>query len=205
MVDPDDKKAFAAVIGGLAVSTGKEADSILLKAYWVGLEDLPIDAVQRAAMKALRESKFMPSVAELRELAGVASSQDQALKAWGVFQEAVRKHGYHRSVLFEDPVITATVRNLGGWMRVCDLPEDEFSKWLRKDFISTYEALSHGDVGLSGEGHLIGFFESQNRKNGYEHDQPKLISSGGKSVPKLKADRPSGLPRVEFKTVSGKD
>ena len=65
-----DKRAFMETIQALAVNFRTEATTALLQAMWMGLEDLSLVSFQAGAKRALRESEFMPTVAELRKLSG---------------------------------------------------------------------------------------------------------------------------------------
>lgn len=112
-------------------------------AYEIGLNGIGEDGVERAVAVALQKCKFMPAPAELRELAGTGggSFDSMAERAWQQFTDAVRRLGPDKSVNFKDGVINAVIRHHGGWQRVCDLPREEFDKWLRRDFIATYVRL----------------------------------------------------------------
>lgn len=68
-----DKRHFWEMLQGLAGSTrAGEVTTLMLKAYWMGLEDLPVNAFDVAIGRALKECTFFPSVKELREFAGHA-------------------------------------------------------------------------------------------------------------------------------------
>lgn len=112
------------------------------RAYLLGLEDVPVPNLKRAVVDAIKTGKFCPTVAELRELAGVANGQQRAELAFAALDRAIANHGGYRSVSFDDPLINAVVRSLGGWTRVCDMHPEEFAKWYRKEFLATYERMS---------------------------------------------------------------
>ena len=65
----DDKKKFAAIMAALgdAYDTAPTRERIGL--YWDALGDLSIDAVGYSARQAIRELKFFPKAAELRDFA----------------------------------------------------------------------------------------------------------------------------------------
>ncbi len=137
------KAEFGIVIGGLWTSfhPDRPIKPELISAYWLGLNDLALNAVQAAATRAMREATFFPKVAELRVLAGVASPQAKAALAW----EAVKKHRgrlYSRGMfVFDDLATTATIANLGV-ERVYHAQGDELDVWLRKDFERVYLTLA---------------------------------------------------------------
>jgi len=67
---PADRPRFALLIAALVLPFRQDITEMLIEGYWLGLDDLPLADVERAVKRAARESKWMPSVAELRELAG---------------------------------------------------------------------------------------------------------------------------------------
>ena len=96
MLDPSDKRPFAELMQGLAANFRVEIGTPYLQALWFGLEDLALEQVGAAAVRALRELKFMPTVAELRARAPIPPPRrslresDDALRArcWGSWDAA---------------------------------------------------------------------------------------------------------------------
>ncbi len=163
MMDESDKLRFGKLMTILAAAFRQEADKPTLEAYSIGLSDVPIEAIDTAVKRAIHGSKFFPSVAELRELAGEMKPEARAIKAWDAFCKGRDSYGYYTTVDFDDPVINATVRNLGGWMAVDDRLDEEGDKWFRKDFERVYVALMSSGVSASEAMPLIGFHEQSNR------------------------------------------
>lgn len=58
------------MLGVLVANYRGELTDLQREAYVMGLADIDMDTLAKAGMRALRECKFMPTVAELRELAG---------------------------------------------------------------------------------------------------------------------------------------
>lgn len=189
-----DRVEFAQAITALAASFRAESDEAMLEGYWWALDDLPLEAVQRAVRSAMRQCKFMPAAFELRELSGVMSNQARAVLAWAAFEKAVRIHGGYETINFDDPLINATVRNLGGWERCCLLPCEEFDKWLRKDFERVYLALLSSGVSAEAAAPLIGVFDRENLLTGYEGRKPVLFVTG---LPAHQRQLVHGSVRVE--------
>jgi hypothetical protein len=186
-------------IAALASAFRVETDEAMFEGYWLGLDDLDLSAIKNAARKALRHCKFMPSSVELRELSGQVSGDGRALLAWDAFQRAVVGHGGYRTVQFDDPVINATVRNLGGWQRCCDMAPEEFDKWLRKDFLATYQSLHAAGAGSSEP--LLGIFGQQNAATGQHHgpsEQIEFVRTGLPGLPELEAPKERKPAEIAF-------
>ena len=170
-----DRSELLQHVAALAANFNREADDAMFLAFECGLSDLPVADVKQAIGRAIRECKFMPTVAELRGLAGVMLPADRAILAWDVFVNAVITHGYYASVDFDDPVINATVRSLGGWEASCEKSGDEFNKWLRKDFERVYAAFMRTGVGSEASAPLIGYINRTNAFLGFsKHVKPVL-------------------------------
>ena len=108
---------------------------------------LLLPAVQQACYRAIRECKFVPKPAELREFI-FGKVEDRGLLAWA----DVLKHtgvGGYAHVDFEDRVINAAIRSLGGWPDFLArlTPRDE--KFTRMEFLKSYAAFAAS--GVSGE------------------------------------------------------
>lgn len=137
-MDANDRPKFVSLVDALAASFGREVDEALLSGYWLGLDDLSLSAIEKAVAEAIRSYKFMPAPAVLRELAGEMLGEDRVQLAWDSMVAAISEVGGYRSITFEDPAITASVRALGGWERICSAESEELHKWLRKDFERVY-------------------------------------------------------------------
>lgn len=182
-MEATDRPAFAQAITALASAFRAESDEAMLEGYWWALDDLSVDDVRKAVRLAMRQCKFMPAAVELRELAGGMSPASRAIHAWSIFEKTVTRVGAYETVDFDDPVMNATVRNLGGWQRVCDLPADEFDKWLRRDFERIYQALFQTGVSPDAAAPLIGIFDQENCLTGYDQRKPLVIETGLPKVP----------------------
>lgn len=167
----------------LAEAFGRKISEPMIDAYTVGLQGLADEQIKTAAATALQSSRFMPSPAELRELAGVLRTSDRAEKAWLSFHEAICEHGPYHSICFDDVVINAVVRGLGGWQAACEVEGAEFESFYRQKFLKAYEALARAGVGIEQAAPLLGLFDAENQRNGFATKPPKLIATGLKPLP----------------------
>jgi hypothetical protein len=148
MVD-SDKPAFAAAIGAMLETFGQQATKPILHGYWLGMQDLPLEAVQRAVAVAITQSERTPRPVDLRRLAGEQTAEQRAIAAWGDVQRAVPR-GAYKHIDFADRLVNATIRNLGGWPTfIARFSDEESEKWARHEFLKTYQSLSSS--GVNGE------------------------------------------------------
>lgn len=100
--------------------------------------DLDFELAKAAIGRLIQSSKFLPSIAEIREAArettqGPARS---GAEAWGDVVQAIRLVGAYRSPKFADPIVAHAVASLG-WLALC---LDDNEPALRARFIEAYEA-----------------------------------------------------------------
>lgn len=213
------KEKIAVTIAALCEAFNRSPTKATFMAYEIGLGDISDEQLDRAALATLQSAsqKFMPTPGELRALAltegrGVESRVDEA---WSTLNRAIDKFGAGRSVNFRDGLINATVRMLGGWERICQLPVEEFEKWFQKDFRATYSRFMQSGPPVDSAGYLVGETERVNGtwvgfpclKDGkiYELPMPEEMDSPYKplieSPPATTqiGERPADIPRVEFR------
>jgi hypothetical protein len=146
-MNPNDTERLVHLVAGLCEAFNRTPSQATFMAYEIGLEDLPISAIELAVRRALRECRFMPSPAELRELSGEMSAEDRATVAWDCVLSNVHLGPYKHVSFADDRIINATIRNLGGWpMFVSRFTDAESEKWLRLEFCKTYRSLHRANV-----------------------------------------------------------
>lgn len=62
------------------------------------LSDIPYEVAEKSLLKVLSTSRFFPTIAEIRE-ASVQLTQPRqidAIEAWGIIIQAIRKYGHYR-------------------------------------------------------------------------------------------------------------
>lgn len=174
----NDEINFQQILKATAASLGAEFTETMAIGYWMGLNDLSFEDFNRACMRAIRECKFFPKPVELRKMAGMISPETRAVTAWGAVAKAASGIGPYVSVDFDDPLINATIRNMGGWIDLCNKPSDDFKLWCRKDFERIYTALCESGTSSEACAPLTGMHELNNAPQGYECPPARRLNSG---------------------------
>lgn len=144
-----------AVIKAMAVLTtafNRENSPTLTEAYQIALGKLSPGEVASAMERALSECKFMPTPAEFLALAG-RTPRDiaaEATLAWDAVRKAMDGLDVYGNPDF-GPVVNAVVRNLGGWVYLCEQKLSEL-EWRRKDFERVYRLWAEKDPSLLPDG-----------------------------------------------------
>lgn len=131
-----DFKNFCKDLAGLGEMFGKQINDTLYELYWEFLKDLSLEDFNRAANILARTSKFFPRPVEFREQV-LPDITVRASLAYNKIHNAFISAGAYSTVIFDDAVIHAVIDNLGGWVKYCNLTDDEV-KWWRKDFERLY-------------------------------------------------------------------
>lgn len=154
---PNEQPEFVAYITQVLGFYRQDVSEFSIGIWWEACRPFDMEQVRRSlTAHALHPEKgqFPPRPADLvRELAGTFT--DRALLAWGRVSRAMTEVGAYASVDFADPVIHATVRELGGWAAICRVPNDE-QQFLQKrfcDFFRTYttRGVSEAPLALQGD------------------------------------------------------
>lgn len=111
----------AQIVGILAAAyPGARLTEATLVLYEAMLADLDEKLARDAVGRLIATSKFLPTIAEIREAAiNLTLGQPRAgLEAWNDVLMAIRRTGYVGVPTFEDPLVAECVR-LMGWRNLC--------------------------------------------------------------------------------------
>ena len=120
----------------------REVSKPVIKIYWEILKKYDYEAVKNAFYEFIsknEDGKFFPKPAQIVEILE-GKSEEHALTAWLVVQEAIQRHGAYSAVSFEDKLISATVNRMGGWPRLCAMETSKLD-FYRKNFEEIYQHL----------------------------------------------------------------
>jgi Domain of unknown function (DUF6475) len=197
MAKSEFDSAVAVCVGILAETYGKAASAPMIEGYKMGLNGLSAEAVKAATASSMQRCKFMPTPAELREYAGEMKVEDRAERAWIAFDSALAKHSVYKSITFDDVVINATVRSLGGLAFIAEMDAEQY-QFLRARFLKSYAALARS--GVNGESclPLIGHYDSVNLPAGYKEQELVKIETGLPMLPGAIAYEKPAANRLGF-------
>lgn len=174
----DDKKEFLEWLTLLAESFNRKVSTLLVETYWQCLRPYSLAQVKTAILDTLknpdRELWRMPIAAELIALIQ-GDSRQFAQTAWTQVIHAIKTIGRYDSVVFDNPIIHCVIRDIGGWIFLCQHSQKELL-FLRKDFIKRYQKY-HANPSVHHPCALIGSLEQDNEARGFSQSKPnpKLV------------------------------
>lgn len=188
-----DLPLFIAELAQLSELYNRPLSEGLQALYFEGLSHYPIEQVVSAIRTHMRQAdggRFFPKPADLIALLE-GDPESQALLAWTTVVEAWVQHGLYESVVFENPVITQVLADMGGWVdfdaRYRLTKEEPF---LRKEFCTRYQGALPSAETLRPPRALPGLHEIANQRTGRVSGQkePIRIPSGQAAPPAIRAD-----------------
>jgi hypothetical protein len=172
------RQEFAQGIALLTGSVGKPMPDEQLAAWYALLSDLTAEQLRRGIVQTLHTHQYagFPPLGTVRTnaLAGTqVSAKDRPLAAWQALLYAIGHVGVYDSPNFDDAIINAVVRELGGWPILCDTPT-EGMQWLEKRFCAIYSALCGANLPEEQTRRLAGTTEITNARNGYSMEPVRV-------------------------------
>lgn len=193
----DDFDRFGRALRAVAEAIGAPITTERTMLYFERLKRFEIDQVENALGRGQDRWKFFPAIPEVIE-AIEGSPDDRTLAAWTRVETALREVGTYQSVTFDDPILHATVMQMGGWFAAWEwerLDERDYG-FKRLEFTRLYRMFL-GMGAQTAPRYLLGQAEVTNRetRNQWlrglpnpaleipEHvDEILRIDAGGRSV-----------------------
>jgi hypothetical protein len=206
-MNASDKPKFFALMADVQAFYGKDFSEFAGRVWWEAMKAYDFRAVADAMNRHCvnpDSGQFAPKPADVvRMLAG--STEDSALVAWSKVDRGVREVGTGRSVVFDDPIIHRVVTDMGGWSALGAKTEDEWP-FVRNEFVNRYRGYRMRSETPEYLPVLVGLYQAQNQRLGFESDPPTLIGNPdtAKAVMLGGSDRPLlQISRADIEGVVG--
>lgn len=183
-MDEADKSQFAAIMTAASEYYRQDVSRALLQIYWQDLKHLSIEQFT-AAMRACRHDarlEFFPKTPQILAKVGIdASTASQ--RAWAKVKTAVESIGHVRNVVFDDPVIHAALRDIGGYGRLCRENSDTMP-FRQREFEQAYQAYAGSAVRMDYPAVMYGSAELDDRDTvliGDERSASRVLEHGSRA------------------------
>jgi len=172
-----DKIKFLEVLTALSDLYDAPISQGSIGLYWETLKGYPLDAFIEAGRSHAETSKWMPKPSDFIDAMkrGDMDAEQQSALAWLSVVNAVRDVGSNRGVCFDDPLIHATIRSLGGWIALCRSKSQYFNSTVRASFIKTYAHM----LSCAQSGNVLGTLKSLEPLYGAEKGSDMINVSTG--------------------------
>lgn len=166
-MDKTEKIKFVTYIHDVAKLCRTEMNPEITDLWIELLSPWSFEDIRKAFIFYLRTEKFMPSPSDIVNI--LAGNQEEAARrALTKVVSALDNPGPYRTVVFDDPVIHATLVELGGWLRPIGFRTDREYEFWRRDFLSYYDHFAkifmRGD--LEYPSRLLGLTDRENASLG---------------------------------------
>ena len=138
-----NKQEILKAVAPLQLAFKGNLDDARMRLYVEMLSDIPPQILEAAVKKLIMTNKFLPSIAEIREVAyGIkgtisGNATPDESEAWGEVVKAIQSVGYYGKPKFSHEAITTAVNNIG-WQDICMTTYDGMNT-LRAQFRRAYQ------------------------------------------------------------------
>lgn len=191
-MEREDFAQFCEVWTATATSYDKKVTAMSLRLAYEVLRGYTLDDVKRAITAHMRNpdvGQFQPKPADvIRQIEGTTG--DAALAAWTKVERAIRSTGTYASVAFDDPLIHATIEDMGGWIKLGSVKEEELP-FRAREFSQRYRAYTQRPPEAPPR-YLPGISEQHNAAGGHEPPKIRLLGDVDKARAMLASGGGSG-------------
>lgn len=169
---------FTAVWSATCELYGKQPSDAALGMAFRALYRYDLADVKRALDAHINDpgdGRFMPKPADLvRHIDG--DPESRSLQAWSKVENTIERIGSYGTVVFDEPAIMACIEDMGGWIELCKITNDELP-FKRNEFTKRYK----GYLNRPPERYpskLIGVTEASNSRTGHMDEIPEPVLIG---------------------------
>lgn len=158
------------------------------------------EEIRSAFSRFIQTESRMPLPADILKIIR-GSEEDRALAALMKVEKAMGEHGAYATVVFDDPVIHATIQSLGGWIKACRQTEYEFT-WWKKDFLERYQHFDQFGLPTEVPCMLSGIFDQADLPLGEKPRKPAVIGDYEKAIGWVSKMEKSVSPALDTRKMS---
>lgn len=143
-MDEKDYKPFIAELTGVMSFYRLDITKFTANMWWGICKRFSLEQIRKAFQVHVQDPEqgvFAPKPANIVKILE-GTRTDNSRTAWGRVLESMSRVGAYTDVVFDDHVIHAVIKDLGGWPTVCRTNEDELG-YLETRFCKSYQAYSN--------------------------------------------------------------
>ena len=179
-MERSQSEALFSMLEAISKMKNREMTVVIFKFWLVALDGYPFEEIKNACNRYIQTEKGMPEPVDILKILR-GSGEDRALAALLKVEKAMDEHGAYTTVVFDDPVIHATLQSLGGWIKTCRQTEYEFT-WWKKEFRERYQHFDQYGLPPELPFRLPGIFDQSNLPLGEKPQKPEVIGDYEKAI-----------------------
>lgn len=185
------KQLYSATYSMYKRPNDPDANPMVYEMFYNSVKRFGFDAVKDAFSTHIQNpdnGQWMPKPADIiRAIEG--GSKDNSFLAWSKVEQAIGPVGAYQTVVFDDPIIHLVIRDMGGWITLCQGQAEEL-KFRGNEFKARYQAYMGKTDIPAHPPKLFGLHESENFGKEIEYKQgPVLIGNHAKAQLVLESGR----------------
>ncbi len=176
-----DLVKFTALLAELGERYGKFISEQLIDSYWQVLKVFDWEDVKfafEAHLHNLHYGQFFPKPIDIVDFIE-ENGKARALSAWVIVARTMQQVGIYQSVVFDDSLIHVVVEEMGGWIKLCAMTNDDLP-FRAREFQKRYLGFVTRKPARYPKC-LYGLSACENAKNGYAIEPPLLIGDRKKA------------------------
>lgn len=183
-------EVIAPFLGAIFESNGKPLPSDAVKSLWfMALKSHDAKTVFDAITAHVSRPAQSYGMVQPNDIVLLieGSPDERAGLAWQKFLTAARSKSSYLSIAFDDPYIHATVKFMGGWVKLTEEMEESAREQYRRIFDTSYKLFLKGGLPEDTPLRLPGVVENHRILNGLNYDEAVQLV-GDKATAQLLAD-----------------
>lgn len=137
---------FMQLMFEIGMNYGKKLNDDERKFFAMQAKRFGFDKFNTAVRKHMEDpdkGMFMPKIADIvaniqgTQKSNIADIESKAQFQWMQVDRAIRNLGSYTTPSFKDPITSAVLSVMGGWVTICALTSDQLV-WKQKEFIKNY-------------------------------------------------------------------
>lgn len=151
-MENNDFEKFGKLLIALGEIYSKVISPAVIKLYWAVLRQYDFPVIEKAVGDIVSSHKYntMPLPAHFIDAISPPSTIDlKVLDAIKTMETTMIIAGSYQSVVFIDPILTATIEQFGGWIELCrqtSAMSDRDYTFFLKEFERIYRSYNHRDM-----------------------------------------------------------
>lgn len=179
----EDKRQFAELISDVSAFYRQDCNKFAISVWWEAMRPYDFEVVNAAMGRHARNpdnGQYMPKPADVVKMLE-GTTMDKAVLAWADVERAISRIGPYESVEFADPRCAQIVTEMGGWVRLCQVTNEELP-FRRREFENRYRSMVNTNEPLPTSARVAGLVEMDHARLSIAAQQQARLTGTRKQI-----------------------